>query len=166
MESSRSPRGVRWSASVCLPIVGLYRDPVTAEVIDLIGQIVTRYNEEYQEQASRHDLTVLQARALILVDEPISMKDLAIRLRSEPQSVTGIVDRLAARGLVERRDHAPDRRVKMISITDSGQAIAKDFKDSLDFAAEPLSTLNEGERRALRDLLRRMRMALVAPSTD
>lgn len=139
--------------------MALYSDPVTAEVVALFGQVVARYNLEYEAAAARHDLTALQAKALINVEEPMSMRELARRLRSEPPNVTGIVDRLQTRGLVERRDDPADRRVKMIAITESGKAITKDFKHSLNFAAEPLAALKQDERRLLRDLLRRMREA-------
>jgi DNA-binding MarR family transcriptional regulator len=70
--------------------------------------------------------------------------------------VTGIVDRLEARGLVERRPDPADRRVKLAAATDEGRRIATDLRESLRFAREPLAGLDEKERILLRGMLQRM----------
>ncbi|MDF3148612.1 MarR family transcriptional regulator, partial [Streptomyces sp. T21Q-yed] len=70
-------------------------DELTLEVVDLIGAVVARYHEEYDEAAAQHALTGAQARLLSLLSlEPLPMRKLAQRLRCEPSNVTGIVDRL------------------------------------------------------------------------
>ncbi|WP_344355494.1 MarR family winged helix-turn-helix transcriptional regulator [Streptomyces gobitricini] len=132
-------------------------DPLTLEVVELIGTVVTRYHEEYEQAAAEHSLTGAQARVLgLLALEPTPMRRIARSLRCEPSNVTGIVDRLEARGLVERRPDPADRRVKIAAATDEGRATARRLRDALDFAREPLAGLSEQERTALRDLLRRM----------
>ncbi|MEV3991053.1 MarR family transcriptional regulator [Streptomyces sp. NPDC049837] len=132
-------------------------DPLTLEVVELIGTVVTRYHEEYEQAAAQHALTGAQARVLgLLALEPTPMRRIAQSLRCEPSNVTGIVDRLEARGLVERRPDPADRRVKIAAATDEGRATARRLRDALDFAREPLAALSEEERTALRDLLRRM----------
>ncbi|MFH8367566.1 MarR family winged helix-turn-helix transcriptional regulator [Streptomyces sp. NPDC018031] len=132
-------------------------DPLTTEVVGLIGSVVARYHEEYERAAAEHALTGAQARVLrLLAEEPSPMRRIAARLRCEPSNVTGIVDRLAARGLVERRPDPADRRVKLAVATALGKETASRLRGSLDFADEPLAALSAGERTALRDLLRRM----------
>lgn len=132
-------------------------DELTLEVVDLIGAVVARYHEEYEEAAADHTLTGAQARLLSLLSlEPLPMRKLAQRLRCEPSNVTGIVDRLESRGLVERRPDPADRRVKLAAATEEGQRVARSLRDSLRFAREPLAGLSGSERQALRDLLRRM----------
>lgn len=132
-------------------------DALTMEVVDLIGSIVARYHEEYEEAAGEHALTGAQARLLSLLSlEPLPMRKLAHKLKCEPSNVTGIVDRLEARGLAERRPDPADRRVKLAAATDEGRRVARGLRDSLRFAREPLAGLSEQERRTLRDLLRRM----------
>ncbi|QGV80776.1 MarR family winged helix-turn-helix transcriptional regulator [Streptomyces ficellus] len=132
-------------------------DPLTLEVVDLIGTVVARYHEEYEQAAAQHSLTGAQARVLgLLALEPTPMRRIARSLRCEPSNVTGIVDRLEARGLVERRPDPADRRVKIAAATDEGRATARRLRDALDFAREPLAALSEEERTSLRDLLRRM----------
>lgn len=132
-------------------------DPLTMEVVELIGTVVARYHEEYEDAAAEHTLTGAQARLLGLLSlEPLPMRRLAQKLRCEPSNVTGIVDRLEARGLVERRPDPNDRRVKLAAATAEGRRVAASLRNSLDFAREPLAGLSTAEREALRDLLRRM----------
>ncbi|MET8029394.1 MarR family winged helix-turn-helix transcriptional regulator [Streptomyces avermitilis] len=132
-------------------------DALTLEVVDLIGTVVARYHEEFEEAATEHTLTGAQARLVSLLSlEPLPMRRLAEKLKCEPSNVTGIVDRLEARGLVERRPDPADRRVKLAACTEEGHRVARGLRDSLDFAREPLAGLSHEERLSLRALLLRM----------
>ncbi|MFD9539454.1 MarR family winged helix-turn-helix transcriptional regulator [Streptomyces sp. NPDC060022] len=132
-------------------------DPLTLEVIELIGGVVARYHEEYDRAAATHTLTGAQARVLGLLSlQPMPMRRIAQKLKCEPSNITGIVDRLELRGLVERRPDPADRRVKLAAPTEDGMRTARQLRDALDFAREPLAELSDAERSVLRDLLRRM----------
>jgi DNA-binding MarR family transcriptional regulator len=132
-------------------------DPLTMEVIELIGTVVARYYEEYDAAAAAFQLTGAQARVLgLLSREPMPMRRIAQQLKCEPSNVTGIVDRLEARGLVVRQPDPADRRVKLAAVTPEGGQTAERLRASLDFAREPLAALSVGDRTVLRDLLRRM----------
>ncbi|WP_101254197.1 MarR family winged helix-turn-helix transcriptional regulator [Streptomyces barkulensis] len=131
-------------------------DPLTLEVVELIGSVVLRFHQEYDEAAARHSLTGAQARLLTLLHHQcLPMREIARRLKCEPSNITGIVDRLESRGLVERRPDPADRRVKLAAATESGHETAERLRASMDFAAEPLADLTPAERALLRDLLRR-----------
>ncbi|MER6469469.1 MarR family winged helix-turn-helix transcriptional regulator [Streptomyces collinus] len=132
-------------------------DELTIEVVQLIAEVVARYHADYEEAAAGHSLTGAQAKLLgLLTLEPLPMRKLAQKLRCEPSNVTGIVDRLESRGLVERRPDPGDRRVKVAAATDEGRGVARELRDGLRFAREPLAGLSDEERLVLRDLLRRM----------
>ncbi|MCL6671809.1 MULTISPECIES: MarR family winged helix-turn-helix transcriptional regulator [Streptomyces] len=132
-------------------------DALTLEVVGLIGDVVARYHADFDEAATRHTLTGAQARLLSLLSlEPLPMRKLAQKLKCEPSNVTGIVDRLESRGLVERRPDPADRRVKLAAATEEGLRVARELRDGLRFAREPLAGLSEAERLSLRDLLQRM----------
>ncbi|GGY62405.1 MarR family winged helix-turn-helix transcriptional regulator [Streptomyces olivaceoviridis] len=132
-------------------------DPLTMEVVELIGDVVARFYADYEEAAGEHTLTGPQARLLSLLSlEPLPMRKLAQKLKCEPSNVTGIVDRLESRGLVERRPDPADRRVKVAAATEEGRRVARDLREGLHFAREPLAALTDDQRRDLRDLLRRM----------
>ncbi|UQI43818.1 MarR family transcriptional regulator [Streptomyces sp. HU2014] len=132
-------------------------DALSREVVELIATVVARYHEEYEEAAAKHSLTGAQAKVLALLTlEPMPMRRIAQKLKCEPSNVTGIVDRLESRGLVERRPDPDDRRVKLAAATPEGRVTAARLRESLDFAREPLGGLSTEERTALRDLLKRM----------
>src|SRR2546425_967672 len=63
-----------------------------------------------------------QARALHELDleRLISMRELAERLKSDPSNVTGVIDRLETRGLVQHRPDPADRRIKALALTSAG----------------------------------------------
>ncbi|MDT0434992.1 MULTISPECIES: MarR family winged helix-turn-helix transcriptional regulator [Streptomyces] len=132
-------------------------DALTMEVVELIGDVVARFYADYEEAAGEHALTGAQARLLSLLSlQPLPMRKLALKLKCEPSNVTGIVDRLESRGLVERRPDPADRRVKLAAATEEGLRVARDLREGLHFARAPLAGLSDEERRTLRDLLQRM----------
>ncbi|MEU3981633.1 MarR family transcriptional regulator [Streptomyces sp. NPDC026672] len=135
-------------------------DALTLEVVELIGDVVARFHADYEDAAAEHALTGAQARLLrLLCLEPLPMRKLANKLKCEPSNVTGIVDRLESRGLVERRPDPSDRRVKLAVVTEEGRRVTGRLREHLRFAREPLAGLSDDERRSLRDLLTRMRDA-------
>jgi MarR family transcriptional regulator, organic hydroperoxide resistance regulator len=107
--------------------------------------------------ASEFDLSPPQVMALRQLDpdEPKPMSELAIALRCDNSNVTGIVDRLEDRGLVERRPGEHDRRVKMLMITERGAQVRAGLAARLDEPPEALANLSPEDQRALRDIMRR-----------
>jgi len=133
------------------------RDPLDLEVITALSELTTRFFADYDAAAGAHGLSGAQARLLTLVvTEPRPMSRLALGLHCEPSNVTGLVDRLEKRGLVQRRTDAQDRRVKLIAPTQAGTELSAKVWADLNFAAEPLRGLEHLERIQLRDLLRKM----------
>ena len=129
------------------------QDGLSAEVVALLGRITSRYLREYEAAAAQHALTPQQAKALLALDEALPMRRVAERLGAEPSNITGIVDRLQTRGLVERHADPTDRRIKLIATTDAGKSVAAELRGHLRFANDPLVALTEPQRRTLRDLL-------------
>ncbi|MFC5906372.1 MarR family winged helix-turn-helix transcriptional regulator [Streptacidiphilus monticola] len=132
-------------------------DQLTLDVVDLMATLVSAFHKEYEEAAGARSLTGAQAKVLALLRRgPMPMRRIAHTMSCEPSNITGIVDRLEARGLVERRPDPEDRRVKLVAATDAGAAAAAELRGSLSFAREPLAALSPEERVQLRGLLRRM----------
>jgi MarR family transcriptional regulator, organic hydroperoxide resistance regulator len=107
--------------------------------------------------ASEFELSPPQVRALGVLDpdRPVPMSELAEALHCDNSNVTGIVDRLEDRGLVERRSAMHDRRVKMLAVTERGAELRARLAERLDEAPEPLARLGPEDQRALRDIMRR-----------
>ncbi|RCV52003.1 MarR family winged helix-turn-helix transcriptional regulator [Marinitenerispora sediminis] len=77
-------------------------------------------------------LTVQQLKVLILLslDGDMPARELAAKAGVQMATLTGIVDRLVARGLVLRRDDPRDRRVRRVDLTDEGRARVVEFRDA------------------------------------
>ena len=102
-------------------------------------------------------LAPMQAMALTSLepDEPMPMSALAGLLMCDNSNVTGIVDRLEALGLVERRPAERDRRVKAVGLTESGRELRSVVQARLSEPPPPLAGLSDEDAAALRDILTR-----------
>jgi len=98
-----------------------------------------------------------QAHALRMLhpDEPMPMSGLAERLFCDASNVTGLVDRLETRGLVERRSAEGDRRVKALTLTPKGVELRDRVLAVMSEPPEAIAALPVADQRALRDILRR-----------
>ena len=107
-------------------------------------------------QLSPPQLFALQA---LRDDEPAPMNGLADVLRCDASNVTGLIDRLEARGLVERRPAPHDRRVRHLVLTDEGRRLRAAVAERLSRPPACLSALSDAETRRLRDLLAKVAAA-------
>lgn len=82
--------------------------------------IVDRIRAHFDTVATQAGLSPAQATALLQLDDPIPMHQLASALSCDRSNVTGIVDRLEDQGLVERQGDVDDRRVKNLVLTPTG----------------------------------------------
>ena len=74
------------------------------------------------------DLTMPQAKTLLyLADEPCRMNGIAGSLGVEMPSATSMINRLAAKGLVERRQDPTDRRAVVCALTPAGRDAVEKF---------------------------------------
>jgi MarR family transcriptional regulator, organic hydroperoxide resistance regulator len=86
---------------------------------------------------------------------PLPMGALAEALHCDNSNVTGIVDRLEAAGLAERRASERDRRVKAIVLTPKGEEVRAEVMRRAGEPPPPLAALPDEDARALRDILAR-----------
>jgi len=118
--------------------------------------VMFRMKQHFTETAGEFDLSPQQAVALQQLDAPRSMGELAECMSFHASNVTGLVDRLEERGLVERQVDPNDRRIKILVLTDAGRDLRQAHVDRL-YLDVPLKTmLSPTDRRALRNLLRKV----------
>jgi DNA-binding MarR family transcriptional regulator len=129
-------------------------EPALEELVGLLFRLTGDLRQRFSERAADLDLSFPQAMALRQLDEPLPMRELAQRLWCDASNVTGIVDRLESRGLVERRTAPEDRRVKHLVLTEQGRRLRQLHHEALT-AHLPLLGLTADERRSLAELLRR-----------
>src|ERR1700730_2015085 len=98
---------------------------VDQEVLDLMFQILGLLKQHVHTAIVDIGLTPQQAHALRCLDptRPVPMRELAAAIMCDASTLTGVVDRLEDRGLVERRPDPDDRRVKGLVVTPAGIAI-------------------------------------------
>lgn len=91
-----------------------------------VGQIMLA---EVEAVLKRHGLSFARYELLALLAfnrEPmLPMAKISARLQVHPTSVTSVVDRLEAAGLVVRQRHPSDRRTTLVEITKSGRALTR-----------------------------------------
>jgi len=112
--------------------------------------------EHLSSTAAGFGLTHQQAWLLRILDEPRPMGELAAMMRCDASNLTGIVDRLEARGLLERHVDERDRRIKRLVVTPAGRALRRRFEERLFSEMPRVADLTEAERRRLLSLLRRL----------
>jgi DNA-binding MarR family transcriptional regulator len=73
------------------------------------------------------NLTMTQLKVLIVVarQDGVSGHDLAATLGVGPATLTGIVDRLVAHGLVSRHEDPHDRRIRRVVLSSTGREIVE-----------------------------------------
>ena len=116
MTTSTRPRAARAPA-----------DPALAqEVWGFFLQALVARRQQWQARVTAETgLSFPQSFALqqIPEDRPEPMRALADCLQVDPSAITGLVDRLEAKGLVERRADPDDRRVKTLVLTPHGRKV-------------------------------------------
>jgi MarR family transcriptional regulator, organic hydroperoxide resistance regulator len=102
-------------------------------------------------------LAPMQSMALMQLrpGEPMPMSALANALMCDNSNVTGIVDRLEAQGLVERRPSEHDRRVKTLVVTPKGIELRGQVERRMSEPPPPLAGLSDEDAATLRDILTR-----------
>ena len=131
--------------------------PSVEELVDVFLVVMARLGRHFFECSAEFDLSPQQAKAFRELRQPLSMGELADRLLCDASNVTGIVDRLEARGLVERQADPDDRRVKRLVLTDAGRELWQAHHDRV-FGTElpAIAVLSPDDRRVLHGLLSRM----------
>ncbi len=98
----------------------------------LLHDVSRRVARAFDKQMEPLGLTRSQWSVIVYVArEPgIAQTGLADKLEIGRMAVTGLVDRMESKGLVERRDDPKDRRIKRIFLSDSAKAIIPKMQQS------------------------------------
>lgn len=107
---------------------------------------------DFAVTVGRHGLTPVQARAVLMLDEPVPMSSVAGHLACDASNVTGLADRLEALGVAERVP-SRDRRVKLLRLTDRGVALRDELGRELAQGPAVTDRLTAAERAQLEALL-------------
>lgn len=138
--------------------------PLVAQVVDELTmwnprEFIAAFQKWHQGAVSLVHLNVL---TLLEASGPMPMGRLAEQLDISVASITGVVDRMEARGLVERRRDSEDRRVILVHPGKGGRKLFEDIgkRRRLGLAAL-LSKLNDQQLEGLLEGHRALRAARV-----
>ena len=95
----------------------------------------------------------------VAVHEGQSQQALAERMGVPPSRMVALVDRLEENGLLERRPHPDDRRIRALHLTAEGiDVLGRAGKIAVGFEGQLCSSLDERERDQLIDLLQKLQV--------
>jgi MarR family transcriptional regulator, 2-MHQ and catechol-resistance regulon repressor len=93
------------------------------------------------------DFRVLE---VLLHKGPLPVNTIGSKARLTPGSISVAVDRLVKKGLVSRKDHPDDRRVRQVELTPKGRAlISRGFGEHAAAMEDVANVLSEGSKRAM-----------------
>jgi DNA-binding MarR family transcriptional regulator len=110
----------------------------------------------FMEECKDFDLTPVQYAALVAIQTHpgIDATRLSAVIAFDRSTLGSVIERLQAKGLIERRASAEDRRVKLLTITKAGAALLRDIVPSVDRAQlRMLQPLRPADRKTLMALL-------------
>jgi len=122
-------------------------------------QLLTKFffaqRRHFPSSGTELDLSPIQCHVLHLIEpgRPLPMSRLAETLSCDASNVTGLVDRLESRGLVQRRSSPGDRRVKVLQLTPTGSRLRAQLLRRMAGRSLPLSRLSLDEQRTLVKIL-------------
>ena len=130
----------------------------------LLHDVARLMRRRFEQNARELRLTRSQCQVLahLARHEGIPQSGLAEILEVEPITLTRILDRLEAGGLVERRPHATDRRIRQLYLTAEARPLLADiFAIGADTRGEALDGVPELERDFLFQTLTTMKANLL-----
>jgi DNA-binding MarR family transcriptional regulator len=126
------------------------------------------------ESVAEADLTPLEFAVMAYINEDIGEPDidltsLAERVGIDRNNASLLVERLVSKGLVDRREHAEDRRVRLLRLTSRGEKLHRRLYPQATAGQQRiLASLKPAERELLLDLLVRViesNLTLARPGT-
>jgi MarR family transcriptional regulator, lower aerobic nicotinate degradation pathway regulator len=125
------------------------------ELRDALAQTAFTLMAVLTEVAAEYDLSLTQLRVLgILCDREPTMAELATFTGLERSTISGLIDRAAARGLVRRTADPLDRRSVRVSLTEAARELVPEITGEVDDRIESLTArLNTIEQKRLTALL-------------
>ncbi|MDO8473505.1 MAG: MarR family transcriptional regulator [Dehalococcoidia bacterium] len=117
----------------------------TRHLCFMLGKVVRRVVNLYHQPLAAYGMTPSQlfVFSALWMEDGINFSDLANKVAIDVSTLTGIIDRMEKRGLVERRPDQKDRRAVRLYLTDkakeTGPAVLKLAEDLDSVLRRPFS---------------------------
>ena len=105
---------------------------VSDDLIDAMAPLLAQQRQKWAERCHAHGLSLMGAHAVALLEMhgPMPMSRLADDLGVALPNATGIIGRLAERGIVDREHADADRRVVLVSLNDDGRRLIGEMEEA------------------------------------
>jgi len=109
-------------------------EQVIKDIVWAIRRLVRAVYLDTSKMSRQYGITGSQSMVLrvLIHNGPLSSADLSRRLYVTPSNITGVIDRLEKKDLVERIKKASDRRVSLITLTEAGIEKSKSLPDPVE----------------------------------
>ena len=135
--------------------------PAAIDLDELPGHHIRRLQQIavaiFLQETEAHGITPVQFAALHTVGRTpgVDQRTLAGAIGFDTSTIAGVIDRLETRGLVLRNASPEDRRVRLLTLTDAGQALLDEVVPGMLRAQERmLEPLPQAERAEFMRMLR------------
>jgi MarR family transcriptional regulator, organic hydroperoxide resistance regulator len=122
----------------------------------LLGKAYQHVNQAARQRLAPYEVTPVQFALLNLLwsEDGLRGADLGARLQLDSATITGVIDRLAHLGLVERRPDASDRRVNRVHLTARGASLQAPLGEAIEqLNAEFFGMFSLADARRLQTML-------------
>ena len=133
-----------------------------SEIIEALAPLLAHQRRRWAARCQAHGLSIIgfQVLALLEMHGAIPMSRLADELDVALPNATGIIKRMADRGLVERTHGEEDRRVVRVDLTDAGHELIGEMEAGRQQRMKALiGALNAGQQRRLLQAVRDLHAA-------
>ena len=142
-------------------------NPSTAS--HLINEVARLLRRRFEEETRAYGVTLPQWRVLKEIHHKsgISQVSLAGCIDTDPMTVSGILERLEKRGLIERHPDPADSRAKLATVTAAGKELVETAsRVGLDLVESALEGVSETEQLALMRILNHIRDNLTGAGAE
>lgn len=134
------------------------------EALQHLGVLFARLASEQSTVHARYSKQELLTIAMLGVQGPCKMGDIATHLGVVQSAITPLVDRLESAQIAERVRSQEDRRVWLVGLTDKGRTLYAEEAQIYEMAAATmLAPLSEAEQQTLVALLTRIGSHIANP---
>jgi len=149
--------------------MGSDNDAVIKQIVGAIRRLIRAVSIDSVKMSRQFSLTAPQSGVLRSLSKsgPVSSASLSRELCVTPSNITGIIDRLEKKGLVQRARKEGDRRVALIRLTEAGDQLSRSLPDPIEIRLiAGLSALSSKEVKRLDNALKQIIDILDAKEVD
>jgi MarR family 2-MHQ and catechol resistance regulon transcriptional repressor len=135
------------------------------ELFVVLTRATSSVHRSLMAKVDLHNLTLTEFEILEVLFHkgPLLLGDVQRKILLSSGGVTYTIDRMVAKGLVERRECPTDRRARYAALTDKGEAlIAEIFPGHADHIEDTMSELTAREQDAAIAMLRKLGLSAAA----